>query len=58
MLSSEEILLLTSAIETYGEENRYFLKPDVQNRLVKSTLSKLSNYSCFTYFTKQDFKIF
>lgn len=57
MFSSDEIIIIQSALETYNDEPRDYLKPDLQDKLTKSSLSKLSNYSPLTYFTKQEYSI-
>lgn len=55
MFSSDEINNIESAVETYNDSPRGLFVPEVQQKLAKSTLSKLSNYSPMTYFTKQEY---
>ena len=53
----DEVLFLTSALETYNEKHRKELRPELQDELAKSAIRKLENLTPLTYFTKQEFSI-
>ena len=57
MFTSDEIIHIESAIETYNESSQNVIRPALQKELSKSVLSKLSTYSPFTRFTKQEYTL-
>ncbi len=55
LFSHDEIVILQSAVETYNEEPRYNLKPEIQEQLCQSILNKLKYLTSLTYFTKKEY---
>ncbi len=53
----DEVTFLTSALESYNDEHRKELRPELQDELAKSAIGKLENLTPLTYFTKQEFSI-
>ena len=48
---------LIAALETYDEEPRGLLKPELQHKLCESCLKKLNSQNIFTTFSKQEYSM-
>ncbi len=57
LFNEKECSIIITALETYDEEPRGMLIPDVQHSVTTSALKKLNVLSPLTYFTKQEFTI-
>lgn len=48
---------IIASIETYNDVPRYHISPADQKRLSKSCKEKLTNFSAFTVFSKQEYTL-